>query len=96
MALMRLKAADRSAHRAQAQETSTPGVRRSCTRLAGGRRDEAPARVDRVGMTLLPSARSHFVPGLQSFNERSADAFKAAIAKAKLFEMCECLEEILR
>jgi len=47
-------------------------------------------------MAPLPSGRSQLVPASQSFDERLADAFKAAIAKAKLFEMCECLEEILR
>jgi len=47
-------------------------------------------------MAPLASGRSQFVPASQSFNERLADAFEAAIAKAKLLEMCECLEEILR
>ena len=37
---------------------------------------------------------SDLVP--ESLNERSADAFKAAIAKAKLLEMGDRLEEILR
>src|SRR6267143_1771169 len=49
-----------------------------------------------VGLTHLPSGRSHLVPASQSLEERLADAFKAAIANAKLFEMRDRLEEILR
>jgi len=44
----------------------------------------------------LDSGRSPLVLASQSLNERLADAFKAAIGKAKLFEMGDRLEEILR
>jgi hypothetical protein len=44
----------------------------------------------------MGSGGSDLVPESQSLNERSADAFKAVIAKAKLLEMGGRLEEILR
>ena len=47
-------------------------------------------------MAHLPSGRSHLVPASQSLKEQLADAFKAAIANAKLFQMRDRLEEILR
>ncbi len=47
-------------------------------------------------MAHLPSGRSHLVPASQSLEEQLADAFKAAIANAKLFQMRDRLEEILR
>ena len=47
-------------------------------------------------MARLPSGRSHLVLASQSLKEQLADAFKAAIAKAKLFEMGDRLKEILR
>lgn len=47
-------------------------------------------------MAHLPNGRSHLVLPSQSLNEQLADAFKAAIANAKLFEMRDRLEEILR
>src|SRR5258707_222533 len=58
--------------------------------------DAATACVDRVGMAHLPSGRSHLVPASQSLEEQLADAFEAAIANAKLFQMRDRLEEILR
>jgi hypothetical protein len=46
--------------------------------------------------TPTPEGRKATLDQLQSLSERSADAFKAAIAKGKLFEMGDRLEEILR
>ena len=62
----------------------------------GPRRSDATARVDRVGLTHLPSGRSNLVPTSQLLKEQLPDAFKAAIANAKLFQMRDRLEEILR
>src|SRR5215475_2186272 len=52
----------------------------------------ATARVDRVGLAPLSGGRSHLVPASQPLKEQLADAFKAVIANAKLFEMGDRLE----
>jgi hypothetical protein len=59
-------------------------------------RDAATAGVDRLGMAHLPGGRTHLALASQSLKEQLADAFKAAIANTKLFEMRDRLEEILR